>query len=76
LLLRRYAESLQALHPAHHVAASIVKLLPCLIEGPGKAGYQIVDTQEKPMASPITIPITFLYWSLYVVKQKCTTANV
>jgi len=52
LLLRRYAESLQALHPGHHVAASIVKLLPCLIEGPGKTGYQIVDTQEEADGKP------------------------
>ena len=46
LFLRRYAQSFQALHPAHHVAASIVKLLSCLIKGAGKAGYQIADAQE------------------------------
>jgi len=52
LLLRRYAESLQALRPAHHVAASIVKLLPCLIKDPGKTGYQIVDAQEEADGKP------------------------
>jgi len=36
----------------HHVAASIVKLLPCLIEGSGKAGYQIADTQEEDDGKP------------------------
>ena len=46
LLLRRYAQSFQALHPAHHVAASIVKLLSCLVEGAGEAGYQIADALE------------------------------
>ena len=46
LLLRRYAETFQALHPAHHVAATILKLLSCLVEGAGEAGYQIADAQE------------------------------
>ena len=36
LLLRRYAETFQAFHPAHHVATSIVKLLSCLVEGTRK----------------------------------------
>jgi len=61
LLLRRYAESLQALHPAHHVAASIVKLLPCLIEGSGKAGYQIADTQEETDGKPYNDSYYFFY---------------
>ena len=46
LFLRRNAQPFQAFHPAHHVAASIVKLLSCLVEGAGKAGYQIADAQE------------------------------
>lgn len=46
LLLRRYAETFQAFHPAHHVATSIVKLLSCLVEGAGKAGYQITHTHK------------------------------
>ena len=44
LLLRRNAQPFQAFHPAHHVAASIVKLLSCLVEGAGEAGYQIADS--------------------------------
>ncbi len=45
LLLRRNAQPFQALHPSHHIAGSIVKLLSCLVKGSGKTGYQIADTQ-------------------------------
>ena len=50
LFLRRNAHPFQAFHPAHHVAASIVKLLSCLVEGSGQTGYQIADAQESIFA--------------------------
>ena len=46
LFLRRNAHPFQALYPSHHIAGAIVKLLSCLVEGAGKAGYQIADAQE------------------------------
>ena len=46
LFLRRYPQPFQAFHPAHHISRSVVKLLSCLIEGAGKAGYQIANAQE------------------------------